>query len=59
MLDEKNIIMIIIFILLVCMFNIWRIININSRKYSVYERIVTPSIDESPPNYEQIINNSV
>lgn len=59
MLDEKNIIMIIIFILLVCMFNIWRIININSRKYSVYERIVTPPIDESPPNYEQIINNSV
>ena len=60
MLDEKTMAMIIMFVSLMCIFNIWRIITICSKKQSSYERIVPPpyEVDSPPPSYEQTTNNS-
>lgn len=59
MLDTKTISMIIIFVFLMCIFNLWKIITICSKKKSVYESIPPPPYeDDEPPSYEQTADNS-
>tara|TARA_E500000178_G_scaffold230559_2_gene227070 strand:+ start:3891 stop:4073 length:183 start_codon:yes stop_codon:yes gene_type:complete len=59
MLDGKTISMIIIFVSVMCIFNIWRIMCICSEKHAAYERLPPPPYEEdSPPSYEQTTDNS-
>ena len=60
MLDPKTIAMIIMFVSVMCIFNLWRIITICYKKQGMYESLPPPpyEINSPPPSYEQTTDNS-